>query len=148
MYSLLTNTCLHLSPTRSFHAGLKTQDLNFYPTLSHCLMSLCCLPQEQWGAISVQERTARPRLFEVCLGPEPRELALHVSQFKITLNCNQDTWTAFPFGFAFCNFASFSRPDLWWWQWLLLFFIWAFCCVSASIIGLMHETSKRGNTVT
>lgn len=148
MYSLLTNTCLHLSPTRSFHAGLKTQDLNFYPTLSHCLMSLCCLPQEQWGAISVQERTARPRLFEVCLGPEPRELALHVSQFKITLNCNQDTWTAFPFGFAFCNFASFSRPDLWWWQWLLLFFIWVFCCVSASIIGLMQETSKRGNTVT
>lgn len=148
MYSLLTNTCLHLSPTRSFHAGLKTQDLNFYPTLSHCLMSLCCLPQEQWGAISVQERTARPRLFEVCLGPEPRELALHVSQFKITLNCNQDTWTAFPFGFAFCNFASFLRPDLWWWQWLLLFFIWVFCCVSASIIGLMQETSKRGNTVT
>lgn len=110
---LLMNTCPHPSPTQSFHAGLKTQNLALYPTLSCCLMSLRCLPQEQWGAISVQERTARPRLFEVCLGLEPRELALHVFQFKITLNCNQDTWTAFPFGFAFCNFASFSRPDLW-----------------------------------
>ena len=98
---------------------------------------------------SNQERTAWPRLFEVCLGPEPRELALHVFQFKITLNCNQDTWTAFPFGLAFCNFASFSTPDLWWWWWwLLLLFTWVFCCVSASIIGLMQETSKRGNMVT
>ena len=63
----------------------------------------------------MQERTVQPRLFEVCLGPEPREQALLVFQFKITLNCNQDTWTAFTFGFASFSFASFPLPDLWWW---------------------------------
>ena len=142
----------HMSTSESYPilpCGLKNSGSALYPTLSRCLMSLCCFPQEQWGAISVQERTAWPRLFEVCLGPEPRELALHVFQFKITLNCNQDTWTAFPFGLAFCNFASFSTPDLWWWWWwVLLLFTWVFYCVSASIIGLMQETSKSGNMVT
>ena len=142
------NTCPHPSPTRSFHAGLKTQNLALYPTLSCCLMSLSCLPQEQWGALSVQERTARPRLFEVCLGLEPRELALHVFQFKITLNCNQDTWTAFPFGFAFCNFASFSKARSVVVVVVVIISHLGFFGVSASIIGLMQETSKRGNMVT
>lgn len=96
----------------------------------------------------MQERTARPRLFEVCLGLEPRELALHVFQFKITLNCNQDTWTAFPFGFAFCNFASFSKARSVVVVVVVIISHLGFFGVSASITGLMQETSKRGNMVT